>query len=347
MAQDIYQRVTDTILAKLDEGVVPWRKPFAGYGERFMPRNYNSNRPYRGINVFLLAFTGYSSPYWLTFDGAKLAAYEQAERAEGRVPERLTAKQLKEKMRSGEVKVSGGVRKGEKSTLVIFWKKLRVDDRDAPANPDGTRPKKNVMLLRYFNVFSVEQCDGVDPTRGAGEQASADERDFDPVAECEAIKAGYFEREDAPAFSHGGNVAFYDILGDAVKAPHPELFDVAEEYYSAVFHEAVHSTGAKSRLARKGIVGRHSTEAYADEELTAEMGAAMLCATAGIAPATLENSAAYIDHWRRKISEDPKLVVMAGARAQKAADFVLGATFDAEENADSGETNDRAAVMAA
>lgn len=324
MAQDIYQRVTDAIDAKLAAGVVSWRKPFPGYGERFMPRNYNSNQPYRGINVFLLAFAGYGSPYWMTFKGAKRAAYEQAERAAGRVPAKLTDEELK------KLSGVGGVRKGEKSTLVVFWKKIRVVDRDAPAGPDGSQPQKNVMLLRYFNVFNVEQCDGIDPARGAGEQAQADEHDFDPIAKADAVKTDYFDRDGAPRFSHGGNVALYDIGADAVKVPHPELFEVPEEYYSATFHEMVHSTGAKDRLARKGIVGRGSTEAYADEELTAEMGAAMLCGVAGIAPATLDNSAAYIDHWRRKISEDPKLVVMAGARAQRAADFILGTTFGAD-----------------
>lgn len=330
MAQDIYQRVTDAIDAKLAAGVVPWRKPFPGYGERFMPRNYNSNRPYRGINVFLLAFSGYSSPYWLTFKGAKRAAYEQAERAAGRVPAKLTDEELKRE------KGLGGVRKGEKSTPIIFWKKIQVEDKDAA---DGSK-KKSVMLLRYYNVFNVEQCDGIDPTRGAGEQPEADEREFDPIVEAESIKSGFFDRDDAPIFSHGGNVALYDILNDAVRVPHPELFEVPAEYYSATFHEMIHSTGAKERLARKGIVGRGSTEAYADEELTAEMGAAMLCGVAGIAPATLDNSAAYIDHWRKKISDDPKLVVMAGARAQKAADYVLGTTF--EQDGDQAETSSEA-----
>jgi len=302
---DLYQEITNRIVAKLDEGVIPWRRPFAGYGQNKLPRNYNSNRPYRGINVFILAFSGYESPYWLTFKGAKAAG--------------------------------GQVRKGEKSTLVVFWKRILVDDKENPGK------KKAIPLLRYFNVFNVEQCEGIDPTRGAGQQPEADET-FDPIESAEDILDGYFGIEGAPRFRKGGNTATYDILGDVVTVPDPERFEVPEEYYSAAFHEAVHSTGAKSRLARKGIVGRRSTEAYADEELTAEMGAAMLCAVAGIAPATVDNSAAYIDHWRKVISEDPKLVVNAGARAQKAADYILGEQFDNDSDKNKEEAGELVAA---
>jgi antirestriction protein ArdC len=323
---DIYQQVTDAIVAKLDAGVIPWRKPFDGYGRAgggFLPRNYSSNRPYRGINVFLLAFSGYTSPYWLTFDGAKQAAYEQAERAAGRKPAKLG----KDELRKLGAAV-GGVRKGEKSTLVIFWKLLKVDD---PENPGK---KKMIPLLRYFRVFNVEQCDGIDPTRGAGEQPEADTAPFDSIEEADAITSGYFERDGAPSFGHGGTLAYYSPSEDRVNVPEAERFDQREEYYSTTFHEAVHSTGHKSRLARKGIDGvRSSGHVYADEELVAEMGAAMLCGVAGIAPAVVDNAAAYIDHWRRRISDDPKLIVGAGARAQKAADYVLGVTFDGEPQA--------------
>jgi antirestriction protein ArdC len=328
---DIYQQVTDAIIAKLDAGVIPWRKPFPGYGTAgmgFLPRNYNSNRPYRGINVFLLAFSGYSSPYWLTFDGAKQAAYEQAERAEGRKPVKLDKAALKKL----GAKV-GGVRKGEKSTLVVFWKMLKIDDVENPGK------KKMIPLLRYFRVFNVEQCEGIDPTRGAGEQPEADTAPFDPIEEADEIVTTYFGRDGAPSLTHGGNVAYYAPSRDAVNVPDAERFERREEYYSTALHEMVHSTGHETRLARKGISsierGNHS---YADEELVAEMGAAMLCGVAGIAPAVVDNAASYIDHWRKRISDDPKLVIGAGARAQKAADFILGTTFD-----DKDETSEQSA----
>jgi antirestriction protein ArdC len=300
---DVYQEVADAIDARLAAGVVPWRKPFPGYGRAGiqLPRNYNSNRPYRGINVFLLAFAGYESPYWLTFKGAQSAG--------------------------------GQVRKGERSTLIVFWKRLLVEDKEKPGE------KKAIMFLRYYRVFNVEQCDGIDPTRGAGEQPEEDTFDHDSIEDAESITADYFGREGAPTLTHGGNVAYYAPGRDVVNVPDLERFEKTEEYYSATFHEMTHSTGHESRLARKGVAQVGGNHDYADEELVAEMGAAMLCGVAGIAPAVLDNAAAYIDHWRKKISDDPKLVVNAAARAQKAADFVLGTTFS-----DDTETNEQASA---
>jgi antirestriction protein ArdC len=334
---DVYQEVADTIMAKLDEGVIPWRKPFPGYGRAGigLPRNYNSNRPYRGINVFLLAFAGYESPYWLTFDGAKQAAYEQAERAAGRAPAKLD----KAELRKLGAKV-GGVRKGEKSTLVIFWKRILIEDKEKPGE------KKMIPMLRYFRVFNVEQCDGIDPTRGAGEQPEADVFDHDPIGEADDITSGYFGRDGAPSLTHGGNVAYYAPGRDVVNVPEWERFERCEEYYSATFHEMVHSTGHENRLKRKGIAQVGGNHDYADEELVAEMGAAMLCGVAGIAPAVIDNAAAYIDHWRKRIGEDPKLVVMAGAKAQKAADYILETTFGDEEETKTTEAAPRELALA-
>jgi antirestriction protein ArdC len=322
--RDVYQEVADKIMAKLDEGVVPWRKPFPGYGRGgiVFPRNYNSNRVYRGINVFLLAFEGYQSPYWLTFDGAKQAAYEQAERAAGRKPKKLGKDELR-KLGSSV----GGVRKGEKSTMIVFWRQILIDDDDNPGK------KKRIPLLKYYNVFNVEQCDGIDRTRGAGEQPEADPTPFDPIREAELVKRGYFDRDDAPSLDHVGNVACYVPALDEVRVPEAWRFEQREDYYSTTFHEMVHSTGHEARLNRKGIAKTlsNSNHDYADEELVAEMGAAMLCGTVGIAPAIIDNAAAYIDHWRKRIGEDPKLVVNAAARAQRAADLILGVTFEEDK----------------
>ena len=108
--------------------------------------------------------------------------------------------------------------------------------------------------------------------------------------------------------------------------PNRNQFDKAAEYYSALFHELTHSTGHRSRLARDGIVNpiRFASHEYSREELVAEMGAAMLCGEAGIAPATLDNSAAYIASWLRVLRKDSRAVVVAGAQAQRAADWIRG-----------------------
>lgn len=120
MTDRVYQIVTDKILTALDEGTVPWHKPW-GDG---LPRNAASNRPYSGINVWLLGLAPYRDQRWLT--------YKQA------------------------AQLGGNVRKGERSTLVVFWKQLQV------AKEPELEETRSVPLLRYYNVFNAEQCDGLD-----------------------------------------------------------------------------------------------------------------------------------------------------------------------------------------
>ena len=108
--------------------------------------------------------------------------------------------------------------------------------------------------------------------------------------------------------------------------PQPERFEHRAAYYATLFHELGHSTGHADRLARKGMVEQHTfgTDPYGQEELVAEMTASFLCGHCGISHVTLENSAAYINGWTRVIKQDKKLVVVAAAQAQKAADLILG-----------------------
>jgi antirestriction protein ArdC len=104
------------------------------------------------------------------------------------------------------------------------------------------------------------------------------------------------------------------------------LFSAAEEYYSTLFHELTHSTGHSSRIGREGIeiLNTFGSESYSKEELVAEMGAAMLCGVTGIAPATLQNSAAYLKTWIERLKADSRLLVSAASAAQKAADYIRG-----------------------
>lgn len=146
MSIDLYQTVTDQIVTMLDQGVVPWRSPILGRGSAGHPKNLESTRPYRGVNVFLLAFTafahGYGSSYWLTFNQA---------RARG-----------------------GSVKKGEKSSMVVFWKQYDTKDRE-------TGEAKTVPVLRYYNVFNVEQCDGIE----APDAVAFTPTDFNPITAAE------------------------------------------------------------------------------------------------------------------------------------------------------------------
>jgi antirestriction protein ArdC len=218
----------------------------------------------------------------------------------------LSFKQCKER--------GGFVRAGEKSSLAVFWKiyKKEVDGEE-----------KEIRLLRYYRVFNVEQCEGINYPKPEPKAV-----DFNPIAEAQ----GLIERmPNRPRLTHIENQAYYRRSIDTVNMPKPETFDGAAEYYCALFHEHVHATGHPTRLNRfkeeDNDVVAFGGEKYAKEELTAEMGAAFLCAISGIVDQTIDNSAAYIASWKKRIKDDRKLVVHAAARAQRAADYIQGITY--------------------
>lgn len=298
---DVYQQVTDRIIAALEAGTVPWRKPWTGGGPVSI-----KGRPYRGINTFLLSLMHYADPRWGTFKAMKEAAVKLAE-SEGReivvVSEHARAKTTYYEVVDGQrVPFLGGVSKGEKATHVILWKPVKRHDEE----------ETSYMLLKSYPVFNAEQCEGLPEL--------VLERDHVPLAAAEHIVNGYV----GPAIS-GGQMAAYSETLDLVVMPKAESFLAPEGYYSTFFHELVHSTGHKERLNRLES-GGYGTGPYAKEELVAEMGAAMLCGVAGIE--NLDQSASYIDGWLRPLQHDPKLVVQAAAQAQKGADLILGTTFE-------------------
>ena len=141
-----------------------------------------------------------------------------------------------------------------------------------------------------------------------------------------------------PVIRHGLDRAFYSPAADSVGMPSPERFETPENYYNVLFHELTHSTGHESRLNRKGVSGvgveraAFGSQSYSKEELVAEMGAAFLCGRAGIVERTIDNSAAYVASWLERLKDDARLVVLAAAQAQKAADFILGRQYGAEES---------------
>ena len=284
MKNQVYDRITDRITALLEQGTVPWHKPWKS--RTGLPRNLVTGKPYRGINVFLLLAAGYESPHWLTF------------------------RQVSE--------LGGTVRKNEKSCPVVFWKQLKIEDKEAEGH------LKKIPLLRYYNVFNVAQCDGL----------KTDERAM-PVfinGTCrpDAIVANM---PQPPPVKHGKKDAYYSPLEDCVGMPFWERFDTEEGYFATLFHELVHSTGHESRLKRSTLAesSGFGSDPYCKEELIAEMGAAFLCGQAEIGERTINNSAAYIKGWLSKLREDKTFIVQAAAQAQKAADFILGRRFQESE----------------
>ena len=165
-----------------------------------------------------------------------------------------------------------------------------------------------------------------------------------PIEECEAIVAGMPLR---PQIRESGQGAYYFPAKDEVSMPPLRVFDSAEAYHSTLFHELTHSTGHESRLARPdAFAGRFGSEPYAKEELVAELGAAFLCARAGIAPATLEDSAAYLENWLKKLREDKRLIITAAGAAQRAADFIAPEAIE-DEDATEPEPEELAPLAAA
>jgi len=210
--------------------------------------------------------------------------------------------------------LGGHVNKGEKSTPVVFWKSWKTLE----ANADGKHEEKSRFVLRYYRVFNIEQCNL--PAEEVPQEET--ERAFDPIPKAEQVVADMPSR---PEITHQQQRACYSPILDIVNMPKPESFDAPVNYYSTLFHELAHSTGHQSRLNRDSITDpvRFGSHTYSREELIAEMGAAFLSGHCGLEDSTLDNSAAYIKGWLGRLRNDPKLVVQAAGKAQRAADYIL------------------------
>jgi antirestriction protein ArdC len=281
----VYEVITARILDMLSQGRIPWRRPWkalrASGAQR--PRNINGNL-YRGANWFLLGMLPYANPVYLTFKQAQA--------------------------------LGGSVRKGEQGFPVLFWKLLEVTEDDA-TDPDQIG--KKIPFARYYTVFNVEQCDGLNiPVP----EAPAAPLEFDPIAGGEAIWEGMPQK---PALTYGGDRACYSPAFDEIRMPPRKAFPTAEGFYETFFHEMGHSTGHASRLNRKEITGGiyFGSQDYSLEELVAELTAAFLCAEVGIDQPVMNNQVAYLQSWLEKLQKEPQAFVTAAARAQKAADLIL------------------------
>lgn len=287
--RDVEQEVTDRMMAALESGTIPWRKPWTVAG--FAHTSVATGKPYRGMNVWLLALTsmerGYVSPFWLTFKQAQ--------------------------------DHGGTVRKGEKGTQVLFWKMLDVQDRDRPTNDDGSKRTKRIPLVRGYTVFNLEQCDDVKmPPR-----FTISDEGREPVAVPDAM------REVLDGYVNGPSVRFvtqdsahYDPAADCITLPTLDQFGTSAGFVATALHELTHSTGHPSRLDREQR-NHFGTDLYAREELVAEMGSAMLAASAGL-DTDFDQSAAYVKNWLGALRDDKSLVIVAAQRAQKAVDRILG-----------------------
>lgn len=282
----IYEMVTSKILDALDAGVVPWRQMWKEAADGRFPHNAVSGKNYHGSNVWLLGLTrfldGYSSNGWVTFNQCK--------------------------------KSGGHVKRGEHGSFITFWKFLKVDRENKET---GEKEIDTIPMLRYFTVFNLDQTAGCKlPAREIPVEHVSN-----PIEACENIVSGY---AGAPLIRQGFNECSYSPGLDTVQMPFMDQFSKPGAYYESLFHELAHSTGHSERLARfddTEAVFNHTREAYSYEELVAEMGSSFLCAIAG-SELNIENSAAYISHWKTALEADQKLIIRAASAAQKAVDYI-------------------------
>jgi len=280
---DVYSRVTDQIVAELEAGVRPWVQPWNAAhaaGEVSRPLRYNAV-PYRGINVVLL---------WLA-----------ALRQHFVSPLWMTYKQAAE--------LGGQVRKGAKGSLVVYADTFTRRE----TNNEGQEEEVAVPFLKSYTVFNTEQIDGLP----AHYYAKA-EQPTHPVERIE--RAEYFAANTGADIRHGGSMAYYSPAGDFVQMPPLASFRQAESYYATLCHELTHFTRHPSRLNREFGRKRWGDEGYAMEELTAELGAAFLCADLGLTLELRDDHAAYIGSWLKVLKNDKRAVFTAAGHAQRAAD---------------------------
>jgi antirestriction protein ArdC len=295
--KDVYSRVTDRILADLEQGVRPWMKPWNAEhsGGRITRPLRHNGQPYNGINVLMLwsaaVDRGYAAPIWMT--------YKQA------------------------AEMGAHVRKGEKGELVVYANTITRKETDAETGEDAER---TIPFLKGYTVFNAEQIDGL-PERFT----QLAEPTLDPVARIERAEA-FFAATQAD-IRHGGNMACYALGLDRIQMPPFVAFRDAESYYATLAHETVHWTRHPTRLDR--VLGRKSfgDAGYAREELVAELGSAFLAADLGLALEPRDDHASYIGHWLAVLKDDKRAIFSAAAHAQRAADFLHALQPKAENEA--------------
>jgi antirestriction protein ArdC len=292
MKRDLYIEVSARIVAELEKGAAPWVRPWSATPGANVPCNAVTNRPYSGCNVVLLwmaADAGFPTPRFLTYNQAKAAG--------------------------------GHVRKGAHGFTVYLVKPLDVKDKKAAeAGEDKT---KRITMLRAFTVFNVAQCEGLPDRVVNGKVDLSAVRNND---ERDATIDEFLAATGAD-IRHGGDRAFYSPGADRVTMPEFKSFKGAANYYATVFHELGHWTGAKGRCERE-FGKRFGDQAYAAEELVAELVAAFICAEFDL-DGELRH-AGYIANWITLLKDDPRAFFTACSKAQAAAEFLRNGALKEE-----------------
>lgn len=284
---DIHQHITDQLVAMIEAGAGDFKMPWhMSAGDITRPENVDTAKPYQGINILALWIAchlhGYTSPIWGTF-------------------KQWQAKGL-------------CVRKGEKATMGVIYKESLRENPDAG---DGEDAEQKLVFARAFPLFNADQIDGYTPPLIDPYGPST----ITPIEEAER-----FITATQAVFIHEGERAFYRPATDTITMPPKEKFigtatsTPTEAYYGTKLHEIIHWTGAKHRLDRD-LANRFGSDAYAMEELIAELGAAYLCADLDITNSPRLDHAQYLATWLKVLKGDKKAIFTAAGKAQAAARF--------------------------
>jgi antirestriction protein ArdC len=282
-----YQAVTDRIVAMLEAGTPPWRKSWrTGEGNTAtLERPLRSNgQPYTGANVLNL----WAASAVRGFSSRHWMTYKTAQ------------------------EMGGQVNKGAKSELAFYVGKHTVE-------AEGENAKdRTFSFLKAYHVFNCDQITGL-PARfyAAGEPAPVTGSAPDRMPAVDA-----FIDSLGVSLAHGGDKAFYMPSTDAVRMPHFEQFEDPAAYYSTLLHEMTHATGHASRCDRPLNTKRFGDEAYAAEELVAELGAAFLCADLAVTNEPRPDHAAYLASWIAVLKADNRAIFTAASLAEKAAGWM-------------------------
>jgi antirestriction protein ArdC len=291
--RDIAAEITALILSKLEQGVMPWVRPWNATQGGGRPLRH-CGTAYTGINtLFLWAMgdaMGYSSRYWMT--------YRQAEA------------------------LGGQVRKGETSSLSVYYSQISKTEPDRVTGEDHTRA---IRFLKAYNVFNADQIDGL-PAHYYPVLSPPEDR---PESVHRAAIDAFFATLPIEV-RHGGNAAFFSPAGDYIQMPPREAFHSDDHYASTLGHEAVHWSGGKTRLERT-FGKRFGDKAYAFEELVASIGQCLICADLGLPGELHDNHASYIGHWLEILKGDSSAIIHAAAKAEQAFGYLKGFSSEASD----------------
>jgi antirestriction protein ArdC len=281
---DIHQHITDKIIAAIERGAGEFRLPWhRSAGSIMRPVNIASKKAYRGVNILTLWATADEKGYGSGVWGT----YRQW----------------------GEA--GAQVRTGEKSAYIVFYKEITV------ANESDSDETDTRFFARATPVFAAEQVEG-----WTAPVIDTPATIITPIEQAESLVAA-----TGASITYSGSRAFYRPSTDSIQLPPREAFigtptsTPAEAFYSTVLHELCHYTSHESRCNRQ-LGKRFGDDAYAMEELVAELGAAFLCANLGITDEPRADHAQYLASWLTAMKDDKKAIFTAASKASEAAAFL-------------------------